>query len=878
VSVSITTLLVAAAVCLFSAARADPEGDAKLAAGAQAVLRQYCAQCHGDKRTEKKLKVLDHQLLLTKETSNKKHKILVAGKPDESELIRRIENKDDPMPPEGEDRPTDAEVKTLRDWIAAGAPAFPDARPVVAAAAPTNLASEVKEIFRRNCQECHGGRFTYADLKILDFAALLKDGHAVPGKPEESPVFQRITAQDGTVMPKKPNPRLRPEEVETVRKWILAGAGAAPADVALPAADAQAPPEEKLEQQAVGVGYVLRTVLKDVRDQRKAGKDVRFLRYFSLTHLLTRGATRRELDLQRDALTVAINHLSWQPQLVKPRVVDAPTSTIFCVDIRDLGWDKRPFHVIQTDRQGNLRDAGASRRNLFDLVLAEYPYAAMYDSRTYEALAGEFLVPAEQVRPVPYVRADWFVSTATLPPLYNDVLQLPANLPDLERMLGVDADNNRRRFVAQRAGMTVSGVSNNNRVVERHPLPRGTRINGAALPFDGYFWLSFDYKSSKGQDNMFRDPVDLKPSGGEMIFSLPNGLQGYYVADGKGNRVDAAPTEIVKDDFFAADKIVRNGLSCIRCHDKGMKSFNDTVRPAVELLPDKPGFDRRAVLDLYPGDAVLGPKRDEDGAVFLKAMKELLGKQPPASPLGPVSQAFSDTPLKLTDASAELGYPKAEGLEVVFRQPQFASLGLTALGAENKKGTNLGLIRRDMWDDYFDQVVRMQGLGTPVVPLDSQVRAEYAPTPAPFTVQFQVGKIDKADKLVQKAGSGTFEVGEKLVFFIKPSRDVHVELVTTSVKGRRNVWVPPTLVKAGQEFRFPPAGQAIEVGGQLGKEQYTLFAAPEKFPAGEVLRGTGVTDRVLHPFYELRRDSNDRIRPTFDPAAMVKKTIEIETR
>jgi hypothetical protein len=117
-----------------------------------------------------------------------------------------------------------------------------------------------------------------------------------------------------------------------------------------------------------------------------------------------------------------------------------------------------------------------------------------------------------------------------------------------------------------------------------------------------------------------------------------------------------------------------------------------------------------------------------------------------------------------------------------------------------------------------------------------------------------------------------------MVFFIKPNRDVHVELMATNVKGRRNIWVPPTLVQAGREFRFPPEGQAIEVLGQLGKEQYTLFAAPEKFPAGEVLRGTGVTDRVLHPFYELRRDSNDRIRPTFDPAAMVKKTIEIETR
>jgi len=48
-----------------------------------------------------------------------------------------------------------------------------------------------------------------------------------------------------------------------------------------------------------------------------------------------------------------------------------------------------------------------------------------------------------------------------------------------------------------------------------------------------------------------------------------------------GQRIEAAPTGIVTDSF-AADQTVRNGLACMRCHDKGMKPFGDEVRPAIE--------------------------------------------------------------------------------------------------------------------------------------------------------------------------------------------------------------------------------------------------------------------------------------------------------
>ena len=53
-----------------------------------------------------------------------------------------------------------------------------------------------------------------------------------------------------------------------------------------------------------------------------------------------------------------------------------------------------------------------------------FTYIAKEDG-VYAQLAREFIVPAGQVRPIPFLRGDWFASIATQPPLYNDFLQLP---------------------------------------------------------------------------------------------------------------------------------------------------------------------------------------------------------------------------------------------------------------------------------------------------------------------------------------------------------------------------------------------------------------------------------------------------------------------
>ena len=65
---------------------------------------------------------------------------------------------------------------------------------------------------------------------------------------------------------------------------------------------------------------------------------------------------------------------------------------------------------------------------------------------------------------------------------------------------------------------------------------------------------------SEGTGNLFRFPLGpafadnpfpnqaFEHAGGEIIFNLPNGLQGYLLVDAKGDRIDAGPIDIVGDD------------------------------------------------------------------------------------------------------------------------------------------------------------------------------------------------------------------------------------------------------------------------------------------------------------------------------------------
>ncbi|MDA1013928.1 MAG: protein kinase [Planctomycetota bacterium] len=194
----------------------------EVAPQAREVLERNCAPCHGLKRRERELDVLDHRLLLD---SNRR--LVVASSPESSRLIQRIE--DGSMPPEEDEliypRVSQQELVILQDWIAGGAPAFGDtsSKPVVEYSA---LAMTVKQIFHEKCYNCHRYDVAEGGIKILHHR-LLTDVRrvVVPGDPSNSELMQLLTQQHAKGrMPPIGSPQLSPEQIEDVRFWIELGA------------------------------------------------------------------------------------------------------------------------------------------------------------------------------------------------------------------------------------------------------------------------------------------------------------------------------------------------------------------------------------------------------------------------------------------------------------------------------------------------------------------------------------------------------------------------------------------------------------------------------------------------------------------------------
>jgi mono/diheme cytochrome c family protein/predicted Ser/Thr protein kinase len=222
--------LVAALVLLaqYRARQEVRQNAEKVAPLVRAILQRNCLECHGrDPRGVKNnLHILDHQNLL-----DSARRIVVPGAPEDSRLIQRIA--DGSMPPEEEEvrlpRVSDEELALLKEWILGGAPSFGPAEADPADPAPaehSEWAARTKALFHNRCYKCHRYDVAKGGIKILHHRLLVTVRKVVvPGRPEDSELFQLLTTTDEDArMPPAPARRLTPEEIATVRAWILEGA------------------------------------------------------------------------------------------------------------------------------------------------------------------------------------------------------------------------------------------------------------------------------------------------------------------------------------------------------------------------------------------------------------------------------------------------------------------------------------------------------------------------------------------------------------------------------------------------------------------------------------------------------------------------------
>ncbi|MDE0483269.1 MAG: leucine-rich repeat domain-containing protein [Candidatus Poribacteria bacterium] len=517
--------------------------------------------------------------------------------------------------------------------------------------AQQNLAQEAYAIFEQSCLICHGENGSFRESLIIEHAALIDDGKVIPGDPDGSVFFQRLIETNVAKRMPLAQPPLAPEAIETIRQWIAAGAPDW-SDIPRPETD------------FITTNTVLQTIENHVNSLTPFNRS--FARYFTLTHLYNAGETTEALNAYRRALSKLINSLSWGREVVKPQPIDAE-QTIFYIDLRDYEWDVRNDAWTQIEQV--------------------YPYKMTFDAPTQTHLREKLTTLQQEMNcEVPFVHIDWFLATASLPPLYHDILALPETDRELEAVLEVFVTENLLNAPGKRvwrAGFNNSGVSRHNRVVERH------------ISRFGAYWKSYDFAGSAESQNIFTHPLDFTHDGGEIIFNLPNGLQAYYLVDGEGNRLDVAPTDIVSNPAVS-DPAVRNGLSCIGCHTEGMKTFEDEVRAVVEQA-DNPPFNKDRALNLYVERAVMADLVAEDTQRYRTALEAAGGVFGGIEPIQRFHEAFQGQ-LSAAHAAAAVGLETEAFLEKISKNVNLQNL----LGALVVEG---GAIKRDAWTSAFHDVI-----------------------------------------------------------------------------------------------------------------------------------------------------------------------------
>ena len=517
--------------------------------------------------------------------------------------------------------------------------------------AQQQIAQDAYAIFQQSCLICHGPDGAYKETLLIEHNALIEKGTVVPGNPDASELYNRLLTTDAAKRMPLGQPQLSAQAIDTIRNWILAGA---PDWAATSSTNGD----------FISPGEMLNTIETHLMSLQSF--DRTFARYFTMTHLYNAGESAQILQEYRNGLSKLVNSLSWGVTVTNPQPID-PQGTILYIDLRHYEWDVN-------DGWGQIE--------------AEYPYHISFDAPEQTALRDQLSrLQTEMKSDIPSVQVDWFVAQASLPPLYHDLLSLPLTDRELETRLEVDVVRNLLNAPGVRvwrAGTNDSGVSNNNRVIERHTSRYGA------------YWKSYDFAGSVGTQNIFTHPLSFTHDGGEVVFNLPNGLQGYYLANASGFRLDAAPINIVSNPA-ASDPTVRNGLSCLGCHTEGMKTFEDQVRSVIESNAT-PAYDKAQALRLYVEQSEMDARLGEDMERYRVALTKTGGAADDIEPISRFHEVFQG-PVDVAYAAAVVGLETEAFLEKIRENIGLQNIGLLVLDSEN------GSMKRDTWTSSFRDIV-----------------------------------------------------------------------------------------------------------------------------------------------------------------------------
>lgn len=457
------------------------------------------------------------------------------------------------------------------------------------------------------------------------------------------------------------------EMLESIKGWINKGASLL---------------EPERPQGRISEIEIIKIIAQDLKNEKEP-KDIR---YISLLHLQNNPRLKVRIKKVQEAVAKLVNSLSWNPQLVKPIFAER-TGLILKIKLSDYKWSAEKWKKLE----------------------AAYPYPTDYWNLPGIERASLTEILKSTNSQVPIVRADWLVNALASPPLYNEFIELPKKDTELESRLGININRNiSDASNVIRIGFAVSGVSQHNRMIERHQSEQ-----------TGYYWKSYDFDDDTGNKDVRKNPLGpdgssrtFKHGGGEIIFSLPNGMQGYMLTDSKGNRIDEAPIEIVSD-IEQPNRAVLNGVSCMRCHAEGLIRKADQVNTADNLrnFTEK---DAEKVKALYRTELV-SKAFELDIGRFNKAIAELgiVGAEP-------IRDAVSvyNSPIYKKQLLVELGIDDAKAKDIIQRFPlgsanSGVSQGLSYLIARSERGLKRATVEKSFATTQFLIIQDYEQLAVP---------------------------------------------------------------------------------------------------------------------------------------------------------------------
>jgi mono/diheme cytochrome c family protein len=214
------------------------------------ILATRCVMCHQGPAAPLGLRLDSLEGVLA---GSRDGPIAVAGDPEASELIRRLEGTSLPrMPMTGPPFLSDEEIALFEQWIAGGmppgtgaaAPADPGAAPAEPPPPAPEPAAEQGEspagpvtwndvavVFATRCAKCHteNGLLGPAPegYRLTSYDAAVSAGERariVPGNPAASEVMRRVLGQSKPRMPFDGPPYLSDSEIGLIEQWIAGGA------------------------------------------------------------------------------------------------------------------------------------------------------------------------------------------------------------------------------------------------------------------------------------------------------------------------------------------------------------------------------------------------------------------------------------------------------------------------------------------------------------------------------------------------------------------------------------------------------------------------------------------------------------------------------